>query len=64
MVAPVPRRRSYTTAELAELAAGLRRLLDSIARGEVVAEPGQINRYEGAVAVLEALARGESPNAT
>jgi hypothetical protein len=60
-VADVTRRRSFTTEELAEVAAGLRQLLDVIARGELVAEPGEINRLEGAVAALEALSRGESP---
>lgn len=50
--------RSYTTNELVEVAAGLRRLLDAIARGDLTAEPGEINRLEGAAAALEALGEG------
>lgn len=55
----MPRRRSYSREELAEVADGLRRILDAIARGELSAEPGEINRLEGAAAALSALARGE-----
>jgi hypothetical protein len=55
-----PRRRSYSTDELAEVAGGLRRILDTIARGELIADPGQVNRLEGAVAALEALAEGRT----
>jgi hypothetical protein len=52
------RRRSYSREELAEVAGGLRRILDAIARGELSAEPGEINRLEGAAAALDALSRG------
>lgn len=51
----VAHRRSYSTVEIAEVAAGLQRILDAIARGELSAEPGEINRLEGAIAALEAL---------
>lgn len=50
-------RRTYSRDKLSEVAAGLRRILDAIARGELSAKPGEINRLEGAVAGLEALAR-------
>jgi len=50
--------RTYTTDELAEVAAGLRRLLDAIAAGELTAGSGAGARIEGAVAALEALATG------
>jgi hypothetical protein len=50
------RRRTYSRDELAEVAAGLRRILDAIARDELSAEPGEINRLEGAAAALDALA--------
>ena len=52
---------SYTRQELPEVVAGLRRLLDAIARGEVSAEPGKVNRSEGAVAALQTLARATYP---
>lgn len=51
--------RSYTATELSEIAAGLRRLLESISEGEVSADSGTVNRLEGAVAALEALANGQ-----
>jgi hypothetical protein len=54
------RGRSYSTAELAEIAVGLRRLLTTIEAGEVSAPPGTVNRIEGAVAALEALAEGRT----
>jgi len=52
------RRRTYSPDELAEVAAGLRRILDAIERGELAADPGEINRLEGAAAALDALATG------
>ncbi len=55
------RRRSYTTAELADIANGLRRMLDSIEAGEITANSGTVARLEGACAALEALACGDSP---
>jgi hypothetical protein len=55
----VAKRRSYSAEELDEVAQGLRRLLDAIGRGDVIAEPGEINRLEGAVAVLRTLGAGE-----
>lgn len=51
----MPRRGTYTTDELAEVASGLLRILDAIARGELSAQPGEINRLEGAAAALHAL---------
>jgi hypothetical protein len=55
------RRRSYTQAELAELAEladGLAHLLDTIERGELTAGPGTVSRLEGAMIALRALAEG------
>ena len=45
-----PHELTYSSAELAEVAAGLRRLLDAIVRGEVTADSGTIARLEGAAA--------------
>jgi hypothetical protein len=56
-----PRRRSYSTDELTEVAEGLRRILETIKDGSLSADAGTINRLEGAAAALEALGRGESP---
>jgi [ribosomal protein S5]-alanine N-acetyltransferase len=56
----VDRCRSYAAGELAEVAAGLRRILHAIARGELSAEPGEINRLEGAVASPSLRARRAS----
>jgi hypothetical protein len=50
--------RSYSSAELREMAEGLRRLLGTIEAGEVTADSGTITRLEGAIAALEALATG------
>lgn len=47
--------RSYSSADLAELASGLRRLLAVIEAGELTADSGLVARLEGAVAVLETL---------
>ncbi|MDA8312704.1 MAG: hypothetical protein M0Z46_19270 [Actinomycetota bacterium] len=55
------RNRSFTPLELADVAAGLSRLLDAIARADLSAEPGEVNRLEGAVAALQALARTREP---
>ncbi|MGI8750963.1 MAG: hypothetical protein ACR2MN_01345 [Acidimicrobiales bacterium] len=54
-------KQSYTTGELAELAAGMRRLLDAIEAGDMTADSGTIARLEGAVAALDALAAGRPP---
>jgi hypothetical protein len=50
--------RTFSQAELQEMAEGLRRLLASIEADEVTANSGTIARLEGAVAALEALASG------
>jgi hypothetical protein len=50
--------RRYSATELAETAAGLQRLLDAIAHGEVTADSGTVSRLEGAIAALEALSGG------
>jgi hypothetical protein len=52
--------RSYTSEELSEVAAGLRRLLDTITRGDLKADSGAIARLEGAAAAVEALASATS----
>jgi hypothetical protein len=54
--------RSYTQAELLEIAEGLRRLLASIDADEVTAHAGTATRLEGAIAALEALSRRELPD--
>jgi hypothetical protein len=46
------RKRSYTQAELAEVADGLGRLLDTIRRGELAAGPGTVSRLEGPMIAL------------
>jgi hypothetical protein len=50
--------RTYSATELAEVAAGMRRLLDAIGAGELSADSGTVARLEGAAAALDALARG------
>jgi hypothetical protein len=57
------RKRSYTQAELAEVADGLTRLLDTVRRGELAAGPGTVSRLEGAMIALRSLAEGRSLNA-
>jgi hypothetical protein len=52
------RKRTYSGSELSEIAAGLRRLLDLIATGSLVADTATIRRLEGACAALDALAAG------
>jgi len=52
------RKLTYSSAELAEVADGLRRLLDAIAAGSMVADASTIRRLEGACAALDALAAG------
>jgi hypothetical protein len=52
------RKRSYTQAELSELADGLGRLLDTIDQGEMTAGPGTVSRLEGAMIALRSLAAG------
>ena len=54
------RRRSYSSKELAELAAGIRRTLASIAAGDIDSDRNTVLRLEGAVAALEALADGKN----
>jgi len=54
------RRRTYTLGELAEVAAGIRRILVSIESGDLVADTRTVTRLEGAAAALEALAEGQS----
>lgn len=49
-------KRNYTQAELAEVADGLARLLDTISRGELAAGPDTISRLEGAMTALRSLA--------
>lgn len=53
--------RTYTAEDLAEVAAGLRRLLGAVEAGDLVADSGTVARLDGAAVALEALARGESP---
>ena len=48
-------RRRFSRQELADTAAGLRRLLDAIATEEITADPGTVARLEGAILALEAL---------
>jgi len=52
-------KRSYTRAELAEVAEGLARLLDTIRRGELAAGPGTVSCLEGAIIALRSLAEGQ-----
>jgi hypothetical protein len=51
---------SYTAAQLAELAQGLRRLLRAIERDELTADAGTVARLEGAASTLEVLSEGRS----
>lgn len=55
-----PRKRSYSTAELAEGAAGLRRLVELIDAGEMTAPKSVVYRLQGALLAFEALAGGGS----
>ena len=57
---PSGRKRSYSAKELAEVAAGIRRLLASIESGDVASDKNTVLRLEGAVSVLEALSEGRS----
>src|SRR5450631_4052102 len=50
--------RTYSGADLQEMAECLRRLLASIQAGEGTANSGTVARLEGAIAALEALATG------
>jgi hypothetical protein len=52
------RKLTYSGVELAEVADGLRRVLDAIAEGSMVADTSTIRRLEGACAALDALAAG------
>ena len=52
--------RKVSVAEIREVAAGLRRMLDAIEAGQITADSGTIARLEGAVAALDALA-GDYP---
>ena len=49
---------TYTRAEIAEVAAGLNRILAAVERGELTAHAGLIARLEGASAALLAMAVG------
>jgi len=51
-------KRSYTRADLAEVADGLARLLAAIDRGELTAGAGAVTRLEGAMIALRSLAEG------
>jgi hypothetical protein len=53
-------RKSYSAAELGEVAAGIRRILVAIEAGELAADTRTVTRLEGAAAALEALAEGRS----
>ena len=46
-------------AQLAELATGLRKLLDSITAGELTASSGTVSRLEGAWLAVETISRGQ-----
>lgn len=50
---------TFTSAELAEVAAGLRRLLGAVEAGDLSADAGTVTRLEGAAAAVEALAAGK-----
>ena len=52
------RKRTYSISELAEIADGLRRLLDAIAAGSMVTDAATTRRIEGAIAALDSLASG------
>jgi hypothetical protein len=52
--------RTFTAAELGEVASGLRRVLEAVALGDLKADSGTVARLEGAIAALEALAEGRS----
>ncbi len=52
------RRTAYTVEELEELAAGLGRLLEAMAKGTLEADSGTIAGLEGARAAIQALAEG------
>ena len=51
-------RKTVSRAELADLAAGLKRLLDAIEAGELSAGSGTRNRLQGAWLAIETLAAG------
>jgi hypothetical protein len=55
------RKQAYTVEELADLASGLRRLLNSIKDGDLKADTGTITRLEGAESAIRALAEGRNP---
>lgn len=55
---PGRRKQTYSVSELSEVADGLRRLLDLIEAGSMVADTATIRRLEGAVAALHSLATG------
>ncbi len=55
------KRTSYTVAELAEVAAGIRRLLGAVEAGDLTADAGTVARLEGAAAVLDALSADQRP---
>lgn len=50
--------RTYTAAELADLADGIRRILASIEAGEMTADSGMVARLEGAWLAMATLAEG------
>jgi hypothetical protein len=54
--------KSFSRAELVELANGLRRLLDAIAAGELTASSGTVSRLEGAWLAVETLSKGRILN--
>lgn len=51
----------YSKAEIAEVVAGLHRLLEAVKGGQLVANVGLVARLEGAQAALQALAGGSDP---
>jgi len=51
--------RTFSTEELAEVAAGIRRLLSAIQSGEIASDRNSTLRLEGAAAAIEALAGGQ-----
>jgi hypothetical protein len=53
-------RDSFNRSDIAEVSAGVKRLLAVIQSGEVSADAGRIARLEGAIAALEAL--GSDPD--
>lgn len=57
-------RNTMTNADMAEVAAGLRRLLDAIRDGTLTAGSGEVARLEGALAAVESLSGDDAAGRT